>query len=353
MNEYRPRNVLVTGGAGFIGSNFVLGLLANDPDVRIVNLDLLTYAGSPDNLTPMPAPDRHIFVRGDICDQVLVLDLMRRYEIDTVVHFAAESHVDRSIQGPGEFVRTNVVGTHALLEAARQYWLCERRLSSDGCRFHHVSTDEVFGSLGAGEPLFHEASRYNPSSPYSASKAGADHLASAYGRTFNLPITISTCSNNYGPRQHHEKFIPTVIRCCHMGAPIPVYADGSNRRDWLHVDDHCRGIGLILRNGKVGESYCIGGSDEKPNLEIARHICHILDELRPLNATHERLITFVQDRPGHDWRYAINSTKIRRELGWEPGEELEKGLKKVVQWYLERHEAMERGHETSRKKSGN
>lgn len=337
MMEYSPKNLLITGGAGFIGSNFVHHMLATQTDVRLVTLDLLTYAGSMENLAGLPAPERHLFVQGDICDYEKVLDLLRRYEIDTVVHFAAESHVDRSIEGPGEFVRTNVFGTYTLLEAARHYWLAGRQLSPHECRFHHISTDEVFGSLGPDEPSFHEQSPYHPSSPYSASKASSDHLVRAYARTFKLPITISHCSNNYGPRQHEEKFIPTIVRSCLTGRPIPVYGNGSNIRDWLHVSDHCRGINLILRRGKVGESYCIGGQDEQSNLELARKICSILNELHPENHSYETLINLVADRPGHDWRYAINPGKIRGELEWKPQHSLEKGLDATVKWYLEHH----------------
>jgi dTDP-glucose 4,6-dehydratase len=333
--EHRPRNVLVTGGAGFIGCNFVRHLLATDPEVRIVNLDLLTYAGSLDNLRDLPDPARHTFVQGDIGDRPLIDRLLREHQIDTVVHFAAESHVDRSITGPAAFVETNLVGTFTLLEAARTAWLDGKQ--AEHCRFHHISTDEVYGTLQRGDPPFTETTSYAPNSPYSASKAGSDHLARAYFHTYQLPVVTTNCSNNYGPFQHGEKFIPTVIRSCLRQQPIPVYGDGSNIRDWLYVEDHCRGIEAVIRRGRLGETYNIGGRNEWANLNIVKRICALLDERRPEHAPHERLISFVTDRPGHDWRYAIDAGKMDEELGWRPLETFETGIAKTVDWYLERH----------------
>ncbi|MBS1247925.1 MAG: dTDP-glucose 4,6-dehydratase [Proteobacteria bacterium] len=333
--EHRPRNVLVTGGAGFIGCNFVRYLLATDPEVRIVNLDLLTYAGSLDNLRDLPDPARHVFVQGDICDRGLVDRLLREHQIDTLVHFAAESHVDRSITGPAAFVETNLVGTFTLLEAARTAWLDGK--TAEHCRFHHISTDEVYGTLGRDNPPFTETTPYAPNSPYSASKAGSDHLARAYFHTYQLPVVTTNCSNNYGPFQHGEKFIPTVIRSCLRQQPIPVYGDGSNIRDWLYVEDHCRGIEAVIHQGRLGETYNIGGCNEWANINIVKKICALLDERRPEHAPHERLISFVTDRPGHDWRYAIDARKMDQELGWRPLETFETGIAKTVDWYLQRH----------------
>jgi dTDP-glucose 4,6-dehydratase len=341
MNEYRPAHVLITGGAGFIGSNFVRHLLEADRDVEIVNLDLLTYAGSLDNLENLADQSRYSFIKGDICHGELVSRILRDYEIDTIVHFAADSHVDRSIAGPAPFIRTNVVGTFELLEAARRYWLEERSLSADACRFHHISTDEVYGSLGPTDPAFTEQTPYAPNSPYSASKAGSDHLVRAYVSTYGLPATTSQCSNNYGPYQHCEKFIPTVINSCLARRPIPIYGDGSNVRDWLYVTDHCRGIDLILRRGRVGESYNIGGCNEWANVDLARKICEVMDEVRPEDAPHADLITFVKDRPGHDWRYAIDISKIQKELAWEPQETFETGIRKTVKWHCDRRKPVE------------
>jgi dTDP-glucose 4,6-dehydratase len=334
MSSFTPSRVLVTGGAGFIGASFVHHLLASDPAVRVVTLDALTYAGSLANLAGVDA-ERHRFVKGDITDRALVDALLREHRIDAVVHFAAESHVDRSITGPAAFVQTNVVGTFTLLEAARRLWLDEEKRDASTCRFHHISTDEVYGSLGRDDAPFHEGTQYAPNSPYSASKAASDHFVRAYHHTYGLPITTTNCSNNYGPLQHPEKFIPTVIRACQGGLSIPVYGNGMNIRDWLYVIDHCRGIEAVLRRGAPGGVYNIGGDNEWNNLEIARVICGIFDELRPAGEPHARLITFVKDRPGHDFRYAIDAAKMKSELGWTPVETFETGIRKTVAWYLD------------------
>jgi dTDP-glucose 4,6-dehydratase len=331
---YQPRNVLVTGGAGFIGCNYVRYLLATEPTVWIVNLDALTYAGSLANLQGLPDPVRHTFVHGDICDRPLLDRLLREHDIDTVVHLAAESHVDRSIAGPAAFIRSNVVGTSVLLEACREHWLLEQKLSHERAaavrRFHHVSTDEVYGSLAPDDAPFTESTRYAPNSPYAASKAGSDHLVRAFFRTYGLPVTISHASNNYGPWQHAEKLIPTVIRSCMAKAAIPIYGDGSNRRDWLHVEDHCRGIAQVLARGTVGEIYHLGGGDQWSNIELARMICGIFDAEEPAAAPHERLITFVADRPGHDWRYAVDFSKAEHELGWKPQHSLRDSMPAII-----------------------
>jgi len=335
VNVYRPQQVLVTGGAGFIGCHFVRHLLRTDPQVRIVTLDLLTYAGTLENLVDLPAPERHTFIQGDVSDRALVDTLLRQHAIDTIVHFAAESHVDRSIAGPAAFIQTNVVGTFTLLEAARLFWLHEQRKDAHTCRFQHVSTDEVYGTLGPEDPAFLETTPYSPNSPYAASKAASDHLVRAYWRTYGLPTMTSNCSNNYGPRQHGEKFIPTIIRACLQAQPIPVYGDGSHRRDWLYVEDHCRGLDLLMRQGCVGDTYNIGAGQDWQNLEIVHQICTILADLtqQPPD-TFTRLIRFVPDRLGHDWRYAIDATKMRRDLGWVPQETFTSGMRKTVQWYL-------------------
>ena len=327
-------NLLVTGGAGFIGANFVRHLLGRQPAMRIVNLDALTYAGSLENLRDLPAADRHTFVQGNICDPTTVATVLRDYHINTIVHFAAESHVDRSITGPGQFIQTNIVGTYTLLEAARQAWNSAGK--PPAFRFHHVSTDEVFGSLHPGDPAFTEAHPYDPSSPYSASKAASDHLVRAYARTFGLPVTMTNCSNNYGPYQFPEKLIPLMILNALNGLPLPVYGDGQQVRDWLYVEDHCEAILAVLQRGRIGETYNVGGDNQPANLEIVRQICALLDELRPASshAPHAKLIKFVTDRPGHDRRYAMDITKIRRELGWEPRYPLNRGLRQTVQWYL-------------------
>lgn len=330
------RNVLVTGGAGFIGSNFIRYLLKTELDVQVINLDVLTYAGSLDNLTNLPDADRHIFVKGDICNQELVDEIFRRYQIGTVVHFAAETHVDRSILGPGQFIQTNIIGTFTLLEAARQYWLVEKPLPRHQVRFHHISTDEVFGSLAPGDSPWTEATPYAPNSPYAASKAASDHLVRSYGHTYGLPYSITNCTNNYGPYQFPEKLIPLMILNARDGKPLPVYGDGGQIRDWLHVEDHCEAIWLVVSKGKPGETYGIGGGAQPTNLTIVNQICSIMDELQPNspNAPHTSLIQYVADRPGHDRRYAIDHSKITQELGWYPRHNLGKGLQETVEWYL-------------------
>jgi len=333
--EHLPENILVTGGAGFIGGNFVRFMLATDARVHIVNLDALTYAGSLNNLAELPSPERHHFVHGDITDGALVERLLREWRIDSIVHFAAESHVDRSISGPAAFVQTNLIGTFTLLEAARRCWLAAEN-PNRSVRFHHISTDEVFGTLSPTAPAFTETTPYAPNSPYSATKAGADHLVRAYAHTYGLPVVTTNCSNNYGPYQHAEKFIPTIIRACLQQQPIPVYGDGGNVRDWLYVEDHCRGLDCVFRRGTPGETYNIGGCNEWKNIDIVRTLCTLLDERRPDHAPHERLITFVTDRPGHDWRYAIAADKIRTELAWQPQETFATGIVKTVDWYLAR-----------------
>lgn len=326
------RTVLVTGGAGFIGSNFIRCLQVAEPGVEVVNLDLLTYAGSIENLAAIPDPGRHHFVQGDIRDAELVERLFATHGIDTVVHFAAESHVDRSIQGARAFVDTNVMGTLTLLEAARKAWLGRKDLNS--CRFHHVSTDEVFGTLGPGDAPFHAGTPYDPRSPYSASKAASDHLVRAYFHTHGLPVTLSNCTNNYGPCQFPEKLIPLMIVKGLARQPLPVYGDGGQIRDWIYVDDHCEAILQVLRRGHVGETYLAGGGNQPTNLEILHTLCGLLDELHPASAPHAELITHVADRPGHDRRYAIDAGKTERELGWRPRHDLRQGLRATVEWYL-------------------
>ena len=335
------QNVLVTGGAGFIGSNFVRYLLANEPQVQIFNLDLLTYAGSLENLKDLPDAQRHTFVKGDICDRSLVEELMRRHAIDTVVHFAAETHVDRSILDPENFIRTNIQGTYTLLEAARRVW--QESGASQDVRFHHISTDEVFGMLGPDDPAFSESSPYAPNSPYAASKASSDHLVRSYGHTYGLPFTITNCTNNYGPYQFPEKLIPLMILNAQEGRPLPVYGDGQQIRDWLYVEDHCEAIHTVLVKGRSGETYAVGGDNQPANLTVVKTLCEILDEFQPASpfVPHANLIQYVKDRPGHDRRYDMNITKLRQELGWEPRQSLESGLLKTVEWYLSHPEWVE------------
>lgn len=334
MKNYMPRVMLVTGGAGFIGSHFVRYVLKNYPDVKVINLDALTYAGSMKNLTDLPNVEQHFFVKGNIKDRALIDNLLQKHRIDTIVHFAAESHVDRSILGPSEFVETNIIGTFTLLESARHYWQHAYNLDPLQCRFHHISTDEVYGTLTNDDPPFLETTPYSPNSPYSASKAGSDHLVNAYFETYKLPVTLTNCSNNYGPFQHQEKFMPTVIRSCVNGQKIPIYGNGQNRRDWLYVEDHCSGIDTVISQGKLGQKYNIGGQCELENIDIAQRICRIMNELLPKSVPYESLISYVTDRAGHDWRYAININKISSELGWTPHTNFEEGLSKTIAWYL-------------------
>ncbi len=331
------KKLLISGGAGFIGSNFVRHLLNEETGIQIVNLDALTYAGSMENLKDLPDPKRHTFIEGDICERVLVDELLRKHQIDTIVHFAAESHVDRSILGPEQFVQTNVIGTFTLLESARDYWPSGRSQGQDLVRFHHISTDEVYGTLEPDDPPFSETTPYQPNSPYAASKASSDHLVRAYVHTYNFPATITNCSNNYGPRQFPEKLIPLMILNALEGKPLPVYGDGQQIRDWLYVEDHCRAILAVLRNGRFGEVYNVGGDNQPANIEIVNTLCEILDELLPKSPymPHSQLIQFVTDRPGHDRRYAMNIRKIEAELGWQPSQSLESGLAKTVEWYLQ------------------
>lgn len=326
--------ILVTGGAGFIGGNFVLDWLATS-DEPVINLDALTYAGNLETLASLAGDARHVFRRGDICDRALVDELLKTYCPRAIVHFAAESHVDRSIHGPGEFVRTNVEGTFTLLEAARAYWSALEGDEKAAFRFHHVSTDEVYGSLGPDDAPFTETHPYEPNSPYSASKAASDHLVRAWYHTYGMPVVTTNCSNNYGPYHFPEKLIPLMIVNALAGKPLPVYGDGKNVRDWLYVKDHCAAIRVVLQKGRLGETYNIGGWNEKPNIDIVHIVCALLDELRPDAAgSYSRLITYVKDRPGHDRRYAIDARKIERELGWRPAETFETGIRKTVEWYL-------------------
>ncbi|MBU0750976.1 MAG: dTDP-glucose 4,6-dehydratase [Gammaproteobacteria bacterium] len=337
--------ILVTGGAGFIGANFVIDWLAATGD-PVVNLDKLTYAGNLENLATMKGDPRHIFVRGDIGDSALVDRLLAEHQPRAIINFAAESHVDRSIHGPGDFIQTNVVGTYHLLESVRGYWSALPEAEKAAFRFLHVSTDEVYGSLAADDPPFAETKAFEPNSPYSASKAASDHLVRAWHHTYGLPVLTTNCSNNYGPYQFPEKLIPLVIANALAGKPLPIYGDGMNVRDWLYVSDHCAAIRRVLEAGRPGETYNIGGWNEMPNLDIVHTICALLDELRPDAAgPHARLITYVKDRPGHDRRYAIDARRIERELGWRPAETFETGIRKTVAWYLDNQAWV--GHVTS------
>jgi dTDP-glucose 4,6-dehydratase len=331
--------ILVTGGAGFIGSNFVLDWFAGNQE-SVVNLDKLTYAGNLQNLLSLENSEGHIFVHGDIGDTTLVGQLLEKYQPRAVVNFAAESHVDRSIHGPGEFIQTNIVGTFTLLEAVRAYWGSKSDFDKAAFRFLHVSTDEVYGSLSKTDPAFTEANRYEPNSPYSASKAASDHLVRAYHHTYGLPVLTTNCSNNYGPYHFPEKLIPLMIVNAQAGKSLPVYGDGQQIRDWLYVKDHCSAIRRVLEAGRVGEVYNVGGWNEKPNLNIVHTVCSLLDELkpRPDGKPYKDQITYVADRPGHDRRYAIDARKIEQELGWKPAETFESGIRKTVQWYLDNPE---------------
>jgi len=325
----------VTGGAGFIGSNFILNLLSAD-DAKILNYDKLTYAGNLESLASVATHPNYAFEAGDICDQDHVFQLLDTHQPDTIINFAAESHVDRSIDGPAPFIETNITGTFKLLEAARKYWSALKGEKKAGFRFLHVSTDEVFGSLGA-TGYFTEETPYAPNSPYAASKASSDHLVRSYHQTYGLPVLTTNCSNNYGPCQFPEKLVPLIIHNALAGKPLPVYGDGQQIRDWLYVEDHCRAILAVLEKGRLGEVYNIGGNNEKANLEMVHTLCSLLDEMvaNATHAPHKSLIKFVNDRPGHDRRYAIDSGKIQRELGWTPKETFDTGLRKTIQWYLE------------------
>ena len=334
------KKVLVTGGAGFIGSALIRHLLSRTEN-SVVNVDSLTYAGNLESIPVELQPERYVFVHADICDTKMMTTLFAQHKPDLVMHLAAESHVDRSIDGPGAFIQTNVVGTYTLLEVARSYWLALDEGKKSAFRFHHISTDEVYGDLHGTDDLFTETTSYEPSSPYSASKASSDHLVRAWGRTFGLPIIITNCSNNYGPYHFPEKLIPHIILNALHGKPLPVYGNGSQIRDWLYVEDHARALFKVVTEGKLGETYNIGGHNEKRNIEVVETICELLEELAPENANSrangrgfKNLITFVKDRPGHDARYAIDASKIQQELGWVPEETFETGLRKTVQWYL-------------------
>ncbi len=336
------KTILITGGAGFIGSNFVPYFLEQNKDVNLINLDLMTYAADLQNLKEIENHSRYEFIKGDICDRNLVHSIFSRSNIQGVIHFAAESHVDNSITGPGEFIRSNITGTFTLLDVAREFWMekpFKVKTGFEQARFHHISTDEVYGTLGA-TGLFTEETPYAPNSPYSASKASSDLIVRSYFHTYGMNVVTTNCSNNYGPKQHKEKLIPTIIRKALSHEPIPVYGDGKNVRDWLYVLDHCKGIELVFKNGVSGETYNIGGRNEKENIFIVSHICKILDELRPLKTgSHSQFITYVQDRPGHDKRYAIDATKIETKLNWKADENFETGILKTVEWYLNHYES--------------
>ena len=327
--------ILITGGCGFIGSNFIQYILANTKYQNVINLDKLTYAGNLNNLLDIQKDERYIFIQGDICDHNCVRNIFKEYIPNVVVHFAAESHVDRSIDGPQQFIQTNIIGTSVLLQESLDYYIHLNKSFRSKFKFHHISTDEVFGSLGEGG-YFSESTAYDPSSPYSASKASSDHLVRAWHRTFGLPVTISNCSNNYGPYQFPEKLIPLMILNCLAQKPLPVYGTGENVRDWLYVQDHCDAINIVLQKGTIGETYNVGGNNEIQNIQIVKDICTILDEVKPAESgkSYHQLITFVKDRPGHDFRYAINSKKIQQDLGWHPQETFQSGLRKTIKWYL-------------------
>ncbi|TNF69123.1 MAG: dTDP-glucose 4,6-dehydratase [Gammaproteobacteria bacterium] len=333
---YKAKNILVTGAAGFIGSHFVKMMLSQYDDIKIISYDKLTYAGNLANLSSVKSIENHVFVQGDIIDEKCIYNILREHQIDTIVHFAAESHVDNSIDGPKIFFQSNVMGTFNLLQQAKAYWLDEKKWTDSKCRFHHISTDEVYGSLSKDAEAFTEKTAYQPNSPYSASKAGSDHIVRSYFHTYRLPVTTSNCSNNYGSYQHQEKLIPVVINSCIKQLPIPVYGDGSNIRDWLYVKDHCKAIDCIIQKGKLGEVYNIGGNNEISNIALVKMICRLMDQYRSEHQPHERLISFVDDRKGHDWRYAINYSKLYNELGWSPSEDFETMFKETIEFYLER-----------------
>lgn len=333
--------ILVTGGAGFIGSNFIPYLLEKNSEVKVVNLDKLTYAGNLNNLNEVEQNSHYHFIQGDICDSVMVEEIFKKHHINGVIHFAAESHVDNSIAHPDSFIKTNIEGTFILLEAAKKYWMNAANTPKEGfenARFHHVSTDEVYGSLDQ-EGFFTEETAYAPNSPYSASKAASDFLVRSYFHTYGLNVVTSNCSNNYGPKQHDEKLIPTIIRKALKGEAIPIYGDGSNVRDWLYVLDHCSGLELVFRKGKSGETYVIGGHNEFANLSIAQKICSLLDEFQPMKSgSYSEQIKFVKDRLGHDLRYAIDASKIEKELGWKSQENFDSGIEKTTHWYLHKYQ---------------
>ena len=331
--------LLISGGAGFIGSNFIAYYLKENPSTTIVNIDKLTYAGKLSNLTEIENNKNYTFVVGDICDRTLVEKLFSTYNFSGVIHFAAESHVDNSIKKPEEFITTNVLGTFTLLDVAKNHWMQAPNQVNEGCennRFLHISTDEVYGTLGE-TGLFTEETPYAPNSPYSASKASSDFIVRSYFHTFGMNVVTTNCSNNYGPKQHDEKLIPTIIRKAVQGENIPIYGDGKNIRDWLYVLDHCKGISLAFKTGKVGETYNIGGENERNNVYIANTICEVLDEIVPKEKSYKELITFVKDRPGHDFRYAIDASKIQKDLGWKANENFETGIKKTINWYLKKY----------------
>jgi len=331
--------VLITGGAGFIGSNFVPYFIEANPNTKIVNIDKLTYAGELSNLKEIENHPNYTFVEGDICDRSLIESLFNKHQFDGVIHFAAESHVDNSIKNPGAFIDTNITGTFNLIDVAKSYWMDAPFKYKEGCennRFHHISTDEVYGTLGE-TGLFTESTPYAPNSPYSASKASSDFIVRSYFHTYGMNVVTTNCSNNYGPKQHDEKLIPTIIRKALSGENIPIYGDGKNIRDWLYVLDHCKGIDLVFQTGKAGETYNIGGRNERNNLYIVDAICSILDEIKPSGKSYKDQITFVTDRPGHDFRYAIDASKIENELGWKADENFETGIKKTIDWYLKKY----------------
>jgi len=336
------KNILVTGGAGFIGANFIPYFIENNPEYNLINLDLLTYAGDLNNLKEIENHERYTFVKGDICDRTFIEELFIKYQFHDVIHFAAESHVDNSISGPEAFIKTNILGTFNLLDTARKLWMNVPNQYNEGfekARFHHVSTDEVYGTLGE-TGLFEETTPYAPNSPYSASKAGSDMIVRSYFHTYGMHVVTTNCSNNYGPKQHNEKLIPTIIRKAILGESIPIYGDGKNIRDWLYVLDHCKGVELAFHKGRAGETYNIGGRNERNNLQIVHTICEILNSEVPLKeGKYQDLITFVKDRPGHDMRYAIDATKIETELGWKADENFETGIRKTIAWYLEKFQA--------------
>ncbi len=333
--------ILVTGGAGFIGANFISYFLKKNAVCKVVNLDALTYAGDLSNVSELQGNPRYTFIQGNICDREFVETLFNKHQFSAVIHFAAESHVDNSITNPDAFVKTNVLGTFNLLETAKNYWMESPNVYKKGfedARFHHISTDEVYGTLGE-TGLFTEQTPYAPNSPYSASKASSDFMVRSYFHTYGMNVVTTNCSNNYGPKQHDEKLIPTIIRKAISGEKIPIYGDGKNIRDWLYVIDHCKGIELVFTSGESGETYNIGGKNERDNLYIAHTVCDILDEMIPKKASYKKQIQFVKDRPGHDFRYAIDATKLEQELGWQAAENFESGIRKTIQWYIDKYKS--------------